>query len=87
MSNQRIRELLASLQDELHKTHLDSQTREEIRSLDGDLHRLLDENDTLDDSTDILDRAKLLEARFANDYPTATPLLREFINTLSRLGI
>ena len=87
MSNQRIRELLASLQDELQKTHLDSQTREEIRSLDGDLHRLLDENDTLDDSTDILDRAKLLEARFANDYPTATPLLREFINTLSRLGI
>lgn len=87
MSNQRIRELLASLHEELKKTQLDQNTREEIRSLDGDIHRLLDENDALDDPEDILDRAKLLEARFANDYPTATPLLREFINTLSRLGI
>lgn len=87
MSNRRIRELLASLHEELRKTQLDQDTRNEIRTLDSDIHRLLDENDALDDPDDILDRAKLLEARFASDYPTATPLLREFINTLSRLGI
>ena len=38
-------------------------------------------------TTSILEDAIALEARLANHYPAAESLMRELVNTLSRLGI
>lgn len=87
MSTQQIKNLLAQLQDELQKTELDDETRELVRALDSDVHDLLSEETESNDTSLIVRRAKELEANFATDHPTAERFMREFIDTLVRMGI
>jgi len=87
MSEQRIKELINELIKELEST--DGVAEEAVsvaRQLEGKIDDL--DNPEVDTSqTTILDDAIALEASFAASHPVAEKLIRELINTLSRIGI
>ena len=87
MSEQRLRELMSELAQELEKTEdVDPELLATIKRLESDIDELVDpETDSSDSS--VMDDAIALEASFAVNYPTAEKILRELINTLSRIGI
>ena len=88
MSQKTIKELLAQLQDELENTEeIDAETRQLVRELDEDIHRLVDPESDLNDSEGILDQANAIETRFAVDHPRAERFLRELMEALSKVGI
>ncbi len=87
MSNKHIRQLLAQLQDEIQKTELDPDTQTLVRDLDADIHGLLDSNASATETDSVLERAKVLEAGFATEHPTAERFMREVIEALVRMGI
>ena len=88
MSDQNIKELLARLQQELENADsIDDETRELVRDLDEDIHRLVDPESDLDDFDSVVDRATAIETRFAIEHPRAERFLREIINALGRVGI
>jgi len=87
MSNEKIRQLLVSLQEEIQNTEVDADTSSMMRELDADIHSLL-KDDTSETSSDaVLQRARSLEADFATKHPTAERFLREVIDTLVRMGV
>lgn len=87
MSEQRIKELINELIKELES--IDGVAEEAVsvaRQLEGKIDDL--DNPEVDTSqTTILDDAIALEASFAASHPVAEKLIRELINTLSRIGI
>lgn len=87
MSNEKIRELLARLQDEVQDTELDADTRSSLRDLDADIHELLDSATSEQKISSVTERAKLLEAQFAINHPTAERFIREVIDTLAKIGV
>ena len=87
MSNEKIQELLAKLHQEVQKTEVDDDTRSSLHDLDSDIHDLLDASEPGPNTTFVLQRAKLLEARFAINHPTAERFMREVIDTLAKIGI
>ena len=87
MSNERIRKLLQNLHEEVRKTTLDAETRASLQELDSGIHDLLDASKTEPTTDSVVEQAKLLEARFAVDYPTAERVLREVIDTLAKIGV
>jgi len=84
MGKDRIRDLLAQLQEEIRSTDVDDELRQLINDLDEDIHSVI-END--EDMTDLIDRAKEMEADFATRYPAAERFMREVIDALVRMGI
>lgn len=87
MSTKQIKELLTQLQEEIHNTELDDETRSLVRQLDTDIHGLLASEVDQEEASSIVSRAKVLEANFATDYPTAERFMREVIDVLVRMGI
>ena len=87
MSNEQIRRLLARLEAEIKTTELDADTRALVRQLDADIHDLLESQPPESGGTDLLDRAKELEANFATEHPAAERFVREVIDALARMGI
>jgi len=87
MSTEQIKELLVQLQEEIHKTELDDETRSLVRQLDTDIHGLLVDDADQADAGSVVTRAKELEANFATDHPTAERFMREVIDVLVRMGI
>ncbi len=87
MSNIQIRQLLAKLQDEIQKTELNAETRSLVQELDSDIQNLLDSSGVDAETNSVLKRAKLLEANFATEHPTAERFMREVIEALARMGI
>ena len=87
MSNEKIRELLAKLHDEVQKTEVDADTRSSLRELDSDIHDLLNSSTREPNITFVLERAKLLEAQFAISHPTVERFMREVIDTLVKIGV
>ena len=87
MSTKQIKELLTQLQEEIHNTELDDETRSLVRQLDTDIHGLLASEVDQEEASSIVSRAKVLEASFATDYPTAERFMREVIDVLVRMGI
>ena len=87
MSNEKIRELFIRLRDELKQQDetLDSQTRDVLAELDGELHALMSNSD--EDIDLSVEEARRLEARFAAQHPTAARVIREGIDTLTKRGI
>ena len=87
MSEQRIKELINELIKELEST--DGVTEEAVsvaRQLEGNIDDLVNPEVDTSENT-ILDDAIALEASFAASHPVAEKLIRELINTLSRIGI
>ncbi len=87
MSNEKVRELLAKLHDEVQKTEVDAATRSSLRKLDSDIHDLLKSPTPERKIALVLERAELLETRFAIGHPTVESFMREVIDTLAKVGI
>jgi hypothetical protein len=87
MSTEQIKDLLAELQGEIHKTGLDDETRSLVRQLDTDIQGLLATDAEQAESDSVLMRAKALEASFATEHPAAERFMREVIDVLVRMGI
>ena len=84
MSKDRIKELLAQLQEEIRSTDMDEELQTLISDLDNDIHNVI-END--EDMNALIDRAKEMEAGFATRHPAAERFMREVIDALVRMGI
>jgi hypothetical protein len=87
MSNEKIRDLLAKLQDEVQDTELDADSRSSLRELDSDIHELLDSATSEQKISSVTERAKLLEAKFAISHPAVERFMREVIDTLAKIGV
>lgn len=87
MSEQRIRELLEELVTELDQNdNVDPELVATVRRLESDIDDAV--NPEVDTETNtVMDDAIALEAAFAVRHPVAERILRELINTLSRIGI
>ena len=84
MSNERIKELMAQLREELESTDVDDDLQKLMGELDDEIHGVV-ENDA--DVNALVDRAKELEAGFATKHPAAERFMREVIDALVRMGI
>lgn len=84
MSKDRIKELLAQLQEEIRSTDMDDELQGLIGDLDKDIHGVI-ANDG--DVSVLIDRAKEMEAGFATRYPAAERFMREVIDALAKMGI
>jgi hypothetical protein len=87
MSTEQIKNLLEELQDEIHKTELDDETRSLVHQLDTDIQSLLAADADPAEAESVVMRAKALEASFATEHPTAERFMREVIDVLVRMGI
>lgn len=87
MSEQRVKESMKELMSELDSTeNVDQATTEAAKRLESDIHDLV--NPEVDSSENtVMDDAISLEASFAANHPVAEKIVRELINTLSRIGI
>lgn len=86
MTQEKIKRLLDQLQSELKKTdEMDEETLALVRRLDENIDELIESVEQ--QNSPILDDAIALEARFAANHPVAEKLLRELIDSLSRIGI
>lgn len=87
MSEQRIRELLEELAGELDQNDaVDPELVATVRRLESDIDDLVNPEVDTENNT-VMDDAVALEAAFAARHPVAERILRELINTLSRIGI
>ena len=87
MSEQRIKELLEELRGELQRTDgVDEALITSVRTLESNIGDLVDPKVDSSENT-VLDDAIALEAVFAASHPVAEKIIRELINSLSRIGI
>ena len=87
MSEQRIKELLEELRGELQRTDgVDEALLASVRTLESNIGDLVDPAVDSDENT-VLDDAIAVEAVFATSHPVAEKIIRELINSLSRIGI
>jgi N-methylhydantoinase B/oxoprolinase/acetone carboxylase alpha subunit len=84
MSKNRIKALLAQLQDEIRNTDMDDELKTLVSDLDSDIHSVIDNDEEVNA---LIDRAKEVEAGFATRYPAAERFMREVIDALVRMGI
>jgi hypothetical protein len=84
MSKDRIKELLAQLQEEIRSTDMDEELQTLISDLDNDIHSVMEDDG---DMNVLIDRAKEMEAGFATRHPAAERFMREVIDALVRMGI
>lgn len=83
MSSERLTELLAELNRELHQHgEVDPETRELLSRLNDDIDRLAGK-----ETESPIDRAKKLESRFAAKHPVAERIARELADVLAKMGI
>lgn len=87
MSKKQVKTLLSKLQQELRTTEIDPEIRDKLQELDRNLEGLLDPESASSDSQPVLERAQELESRFATSHPVAERVLREIIDTLTRMGV
>ncbi|MFT6093470.1 MAG: hypothetical protein ACJA2Q_001370 [Pseudohongiellaceae bacterium] len=87
MSNDRANELIKELIKELEQASaLDVATVEQAKLLQNKFEDILNPDLDTSDNT-MLDDVIALEASFATSHPVVEKLIRELVNTLSRLGI
>jgi hypothetical protein len=87
VSDTRIKELIKELLEELEAAEtIGPETVETARQLEASIQDLVDPEVDTSENT-IMDDAIALEASFAASHPVAEKIIRELINTLSRIGI
>jgi hypothetical protein len=89
MKKDQLKDILKKLHMELGSTEqVDQDLRNMLGELDGDIHRLLDD-DTQDSlrSETLSRRAKEIAAKFSAQHPRAEKILVELADTLSKMGI
>ncbi len=87
MSNEKIKNLLGKLHDEIGDTAVDDETRSLLRALETDIDELLDASTEPSTSTSVAESANQLEASFAAKHPVAERFLREIMDTLAKMGV
>jgi len=88
MTEERIKQLLADLHRELdHSSNIDQETVALVKSLDEDLHRLIDPDTETDDMESVTGLTTTLEARFAAKHPIAEGFIRDILEALGKMGI
>ena len=86
MAQDKIKLLLNQLQAELNQTEeVDEETLALVKRLEQNIDEFIESAEQR--NSPILDDAIALEARFAANHPVAEKLLRELIDSLSRIGI
>ena len=87
MSEQRIKELMSELVTELEKADsINEETVSVAKTLESNIQDLVNPAVDTTENT-VLDDAIALEASFAASHPVAEKVIRELINSLSRIGI
>ncbi len=84
MSNEKIKDLLVQLHQELEETEVDSETLSLAKGLDADIQQLIESGQ---EQETVMEKARDVEARFAVEHPVAEKVIREIINTLGRIGV
>jgi len=87
MSNEKIKNLLGKLHDEIGDTAVDKETLVLLRALESDIDDLLDAATESTDTMPVLDRAQQLETSFAATHPVAERFIREIIDVLVKIGV
>lgn len=85
-----LKRLLENVHAALEETReLDDETRELVRELDEDIHRLVESGEPADQDAyeGAVDKAKELQARFQAEHPVAERFFREIIDVLAKVGI
>ena len=87
MSEERIKELLQELVQEVEETpSMDKEVLGLVQQLKAGVHDLIDPEVSTEDNT-VMDDAIALEALFATNHPVVEKIIRELVNTLSKIGI
>ncbi len=87
MNEERVKLLLAELLQEINQSEEpDEELLESARRLEADIDALLNPDVDSSDNT-VMDDMIALEAQFATNYPVAEKIVRELVNSLSRIGI
>ena len=86
MTDQKLRELLEQLHNELEQTtSVDEKGREMLAHLSTDIQKLLEPSETADRT--ILSQLQDAIDHFEVEHPTITSALSQILNTLSNAGI
>jgi hypothetical protein len=87
VSEERIRELLQELVQEVAETPtMDEEVLAQVQQLEAGVKDLINPEIFTEDST-VMDDAIALEALFATNHPIMEKMIRELVNTLSKIGI
>ncbi|MBQ15069.1 MAG: hypothetical protein CMQ17_11825 [Gammaproteobacteria bacterium] len=87
VSEKRIRELLQELAQEVKETPgIDGEVLGLVKQLETGVQDMIDPVLSTEDNT-VLDDAIALEALFATNHPVMEKIIRELVNTLSKIGI
>ena len=87
MSEERIRELLQELVQEVAETPtMDEEVLAQVQPVEAGVKDLINPEIFTEDST-VMDDAIALEALFATNHPIMEKMIRELVNTLSKIGI
>lgn len=87
MNEERVKLLLKELLAEIEKgEEQDEELLASAQRLEEDVDALLNPDVDSTDNT-VMDDMIALEARFASNYPVAEKIIRELVNSLSRIGI
>ena len=90
MDNDSLSETLAKLQDELKSVaEVDDSSRERLKKLDGDLHRILQNTGEVPSAHHASLRESLEDSveYFEASHPAITDLMKRLIQALSDMGI
>lgn len=87
MNEERVKLLLKELLDEIGQSdNPDEELLASAQRIQTDVDALLNPDVDSSDNT-VMDDMIALEARFASNYPVAEKIVRELVNSLSRIGI
>lgn len=87
MNEERVKQLLKELLEEMNQGEdQDEELLASAQRLESDIDALLNPEVDSSDNT-VMDDMIALEARFASNYPVAEKIVRELVNSLSRIGI
>lgn len=90
MKTNHIKETLRRLHEDLDARNVvDPKLRELLKTLESDIHEVLDQRPGRDETAteNIVDRLEALEADFATEHPTIERFARELIDALGKMGI
>jgi hypothetical protein len=87
MNEEKVKALLDELLNEIRQSEdQDDEVLASAEQLEADIAALLNPDVDSSDNT-VMDDMIALEARFASNYPVAEKIVRELVNSLSRIGI
>ncbi len=87
MSNEKIKNLLSKLHEEIGSTAVDDETRSLLQILESDIDDILDSTTEPTDTASVLERAQQLETSFAATHPAAERFIREIMDALGKIGV